>query len=96
MAPARRAEGAEVRGAQGDARDQNPGEKDVFPDRVGHERLAVFVNQIVVVLQIRRATDKASRHRPFIDAELQHHQEVQAYKTDENPGNHKDVQREKP
>ncbi len=80
---AARTEGAEKDGAGGDRKKNDAGKHDVLPDGVGHEGLAVSVRQLVILLQIRRAPNDASRHGPFVDAEFQHQQHMQADEGDQ-------------
>src|SRR5258708_10647301 len=50
----------------------------------------------MVVVFVGCFLDEAARHRPFIDPELYHHQEMQAHKSNEHPRYHEHVQGKKP
>ena len=51
-----------------------------------------FVRQFVIFLHIRRAANDASRHRPFVDSELEHQQQMHADEGDQQSRDHEDMQ----
>ena len=53
------------------------GKDEVLPERAGDERNAVLVRQAVVLLDVGGAANEAAGHRPLVDAELEHHPDVQ-------------------
>ena len=80
---ARGTERAEVHSAGGDRQKDERGEEQVLPDRVGNERSAVLLRQFVILACVGRAFHETARHRPFVDSELQHHQEMQTHEADQ-------------
>src|SRR5208283_5942118 len=74
------------------ADDDCGGEEHVFPHRLRHERYTVFVCEFVVLLEVGGAAHDTSRHGPLINAELQHQEQVERNETDEQTGDHEDVQ----
>src|ERR1700730_16020822 len=52
------------------------GEEGVLPHSSRYEWPAILLRQFVVFRQVRRATNDAARHRPFVDAELDDHPHV--------------------
>ena len=75
--------------------EQDGGRKDrVFPCGVGHKGDAVLLNQLVIFALVGGFPNQASRHRPLIDAETQHHPHMQADAREQDAGDHEDVQRE--
>src|SRR5262245_14747047 len=49
----------------------------------------------MIFVFVRCTLDETSWHRPFVNSELQHHQEMEANETDQHSWNHEDMQREK-
>src|SRR5258705_3768133 len=49
----------------------------------------------MIFVFVRCALDETSWHRPFVNSELQHHQEMKTNETDQHSWNHEDMQREK-
>ena len=70
------------------------GEDHVLLERHGHERQTVLVNQLLILLQVGFPLDDPPGHRPLVDAEVDHHQEVDADQADQHAGDDEDVQRE--
>ena len=71
-------ERAEGDGAGGDGEKNEAGKNQILSDRARHKRHAVFLRELVIFLQISRAANDASGHRPFVDSEFQHKQQMQA------------------
>src|SRR5262249_6305791 len=69
-------------------------EEDVLPDGVGEEGRAVGPRELVVLALVGRPPHHAARHRPLVDPELQHHQDVEGHEADQHPRDHEDVQGE--
>ncbi len=65
-----------------------------FQHPVRHERHAVRMRQVVVLLQVVGPANQPARHRPLVDPQLQNHQHVQSHERDQQTGDHKYVQRE--
>ena len=76
------------------AQKDKAGEKHVLRDRAGHKRNAIFVRQLVIFLHVRRAANDSSRHRPFVDSELQHQEQMQADECNQRSRDHEHMQRE--
>src|SRR5271170_7436543 len=87
-------EGPQVNCTEGDRKQYKTGKYDIFPDRARHERHAVFLYQLVVLLNVGGSAHDASRHGPFVDSQLQHHEQVDADESDQKSGDDKHVQRE--
>ena len=49
----------------------------------------------MIFLEIGLAFHDATRHRPFVDAEFEHHEQMHADEGEEHAGNDENVQREK-
>ena len=47
-----------------------------------HEGHAVLLRHLFVLLNVGRAAHQAARHRPLVDAQLQHHQQVYGDESD--------------
>ena len=56
---------------------------------------AVALHFGLVALAIGGPIDQATRHRPFVDAQPQHQPEMQGDQANQQPWDHKDMQREK-
>src|SRR5437879_546710 len=80
--------------ADSDRKKNAAGEEDVLPHRVRHERHALLVSQFLIFLQVRGAADDASWHGPFVDSQFEHHEQVNANESHEQPGNNENVKRE--
>src|SRR3984885_1705317 len=83
-------------GACADCKNDECRKEHVFPYRVRNEGLAIFLGQSVILGLVGGSPYDASRHRPFVDAELQHHQDVEAEEPYQQCGNHEYMQRKKP
>src|SRR5258708_32646679 len=55
----------------------------------------MFSCELMIFVFVRCAVDETSWHRPFVNSELQHHQEMKTNETDQHSWNHEDMQREK-
>ena len=49
------------------------------------------MRELVVFREVRGAANDAAGHRPFVDAELEHHPDVQAGKDEQHSGNNEDM-----
>ena len=88
-------EGTEVSGNEG-KRDKNTGaEENVFVNGGWHEGDAVRFDEFVILLLVSGFTNDATGHRPFVDAELQHHEEVKSNEGKEQAGNHENMKGKK-
>ena len=75
---ARGAEGAEQERAGHDGKQNGRGEDGVLPCGVGNEGNAGLLGEFVVFLHVGLLADDAAGHGPVVDAEAQHHPEMQA------------------
>ena len=80
-------------GTECDREEDGGGEDEVLPDRAGHKGNAVLVREFVVLLDVGLAANDAAGHRPFVDAELQHHPDVEAGEGEQRAWDDEDVQR---
>src|SRR5262249_57031155 len=55
---------------------------------------AVFSCELMIFIFVRCTLDETSWHRPFVNSEFQHHQEMEANESDQHSWNHEDMQRE--
>src|SRR6266403_3282265 len=85
----------EVQSACGHRQEDESGKEQIFPYRIRNKGRAIFSCELMIFVLVRCALDETSWHRPFVNSELQHHQEMKADETDQHSGNHEDMQREK-
>ena len=90
------AEGAQEERAGRDRQQDCSGKENVLPHGCWYERNAVTMRQLLVFLEIGRASNDASGHRPVVDAELQNEEHVNPDETSEEQRHHEHVQREEP
>ncbi len=95
IGPSARPEWPEIDGASRYRGQNEGGEEQILPYRVRNKGLAILFHQLFILGRVRRAFHKASGHGPIVDAQLQHHQEMQAHQANQHPGNHENVEREK-
>ena len=89
-----RSKGSKDDGAEGHRQQDATGKDQVLPDRVRHEGHTVLVSQFLVLLQVSLAPHQPAGHRPFIDPELEHHEQMQAHEPDQHPRDHEHMQGE--
>src|SRR6266403_151604 len=90
-----RTERTEVQSAGGHCQEDESGKEQIFPYRIRNKGRAIFSCELMIFVLVGCALDETSWHRPFVNSELQHHQEVKTNKTDQHSWNHEDMQREK-
>src|SRR6267154_3184298 len=90
-----RTERTEVQSACGHCQEDETGKEQIFPYRIRNKGRAIFSCELMVFVFVRCALDETSWHRPFVNSELQHHQEMKTNETDQHSWNHEDMQREK-
>src|SRR6266403_2719288 len=90
-----RTERTEVQSAGGHCQEDETGKEQIFPYRIWNKGRAIFFCELMIFVFVRCALDETSWHRPFVNSELQHHQEVKTNETDQHSWNHEDMQREK-
>src|SRR5215472_12411869 len=69
--------------ARGNRQDNERCEEHVFPDGVGNEGGPVFFRKRVIFGFVACSSYNASRHRPFVNAQLQHHQYMETHEADQ-------------
>ena len=87
--------GTEVGGNQRKREKNTAAEEDIFINGAGHEGDAVFLRELVILLDVGGFAHDAAGHGPFVDAELEDHQQMEADESDEQTRNDEDVKREK-
>src|SRR5882724_6259073 len=90
-----RTERTEVQSACGHCQEDESGKEQIFPYRIRNKGRAIFSRELMIFVFVRCALDETSWHRPFVNSELQHHQEMKTNETDQHSWNHEDMQREK-
>src|ERR1700674_651885 len=86
---------AEIHSAGSDREKNKSGEKDILPNRLRNKRHTLLVCELLVILQVRCPPNDSSWHRPFVDSQLQDHQQVHSDESHQQPGDDENVQREK-
>ena len=71
------------RGDYEQRQDDQSGEDQVLLRRERHERLAVLADQFLILLQVGIASDYSTGHRPFVDSQPQHQEQMQADEGDQ-------------
>jgi len=89
------AEGTEIGGDDGECEKDAATEEQIFPDSAGNEGDAVFVRELVILLDVGGFANDAAWHGPFVDAKFQNHEEMKTDERDEHAGNDEDMEREK-
>src|SRR5258708_23636232 len=90
-----RTERTEVQSACGHCQEDESGKEQIFPYCIRNKGRAIFSCELMIFVLVRCALDETSWHRPFVNSELQHHQEMKTNETDQHSWNHEDMQREK-
>src|SRR6266849_1901195 len=90
-----RTERTEVQSACGHCQEDESGKEQIFPYRIRNKRRPIFLRQFVILSGVCGFFHETSWHRPFVNSELQHHQEMKTNETDQHSWNHEDMQREK-
>src|SRR5262245_235514 len=90
--PACRTKWAEVEGASGDCQEHEPREEHIFPHAIGKEGCAIALRQFMVLAFIRRSFHEPARHRPFVDSQRQHPQDMKGHEGDQGSRNHEHMQ----
>src|SRR5690242_138059 len=90
-----RTERTEVQSACGHCQEDESGKEQIFPYRIRNKGCTIFSCELMIFVLVRCALDETSWHRPFVNSELQHHQEMKTNETDQHSWNHEDVKREK-
>src|SRR5882724_7350302 len=90
-----RTERTEVQSACGHCQEDESGKEQIFPYRIRNKRRPIFLRQFVILGGVGGFFHETSWHRPFVNSELQHHQEMKTNETDQHSWNHEDIQREK-
>ncbi len=67
---------------------------EILPDRARNEGDAVGVGELVVFLDVGVAANQPARHGPLVDAELEHHPDVQCGEGEQHSGNDEDMEGE--
>src|SRR6185437_5091162 len=86
--------GAEDEGAYGDGGDDSGGEPEVLPERAGNEGDAVFVGELVVLLDVGVAAHSPAGHGPLADAKLEDHPHMDEGEQEQCAGDDEYVERE--
>ena len=62
----------------------SPAKTTSFWNATGTNGTTVFVNELLILLQVGFPLDDPPGHRPLVDAEVDHHQEVHADQADQH------------
>jgi len=90
-----RTERTEVQSACGHCQENETGKEQIFPHRIRNKGRAIFSCELMIFVFVRCSLDDTSWHRPFVNSELQHHQEMKTHETDQHSWNHEDMQARK-
>src|SRR5262249_13798574 len=89
---AARSKRAEEESAGGDGEQDDAREEDIPPNRIGHKRLAIAMDQFLILPQIRRPPDHSTWHGPLADSQFQHKKHMQADERDQQSRNDENMQ----
>src|SRR5215471_1492917 len=79
---------AEVQRARGNRQDNECRKEHVFPDGVGNEWRPLFLRKRVIFGFVGCSSYNSSRHWPFVNAQLQHHQQMEAHEANQYSRNY--------
>src|SRR6266403_4401110 len=86
-----RTERTEVQSACSHCQEDESGKEEILPHRIGNERRAILLGQLMVFAHVGRAFHNAPRHGPFVDSKLYDHQEMKGHEADQHRRNYEDV-----